>query len=170
MTETDGRIRRAVPDDDVAIVTVSTRTWRVAYTGVVPQHVLDQLDASEERVRFQHELLERSDVHAFVAEVGGCTVGFATAGPDRGSLPSCGEIYALYVLPEHWSTGLGRTLATAAFGALRGDGFERVGLWVLEDNPRARRFYVACGLALTGERQMLDIGGPLPEVRYGGIL
>jgi RimJ/RimL family protein N-acetyltransferase len=57
-----------------------------------------------------------------------------------------------------------------ALGALRKEGFRRVTLWVLEGNARARRFYEAAGLVPDGARQLLEMGTPVPEVRYAGPL
>jgi RimJ/RimL family protein N-acetyltransferase len=37
---------------------------------------------------------------------------------------------------------------------------------VLEGNRRARRFYEACGFEPDGARQLLALGGLVPEVRY----
>ncbi len=46
-------------------------------------------------------------------------------------------------------------------------GYTDVILWVLEDNPRARRFYEAAGWTLDGTRRPIEIFGiEVPEVRY----
>jgi RimJ/RimL family protein N-acetyltransferase len=45
-------------------------------------------------------------------------------------------------------------------------GLDDITLWVLEGNQRARGFYEACGFKPDGTRQLLDIGGLVPKVRY----
>lgn len=81
-----------------------------------------------------------------------------------------GELLALYVAPEHWSTGAGRTLLAAASEKLAADGHRSLALWVLEGNSRARRFYERHGLRPTGHRRTVTLGAPVPEVRYEAAL
>ncbi len=101
----------------------------------------------------------------FVAERDGLVVGFTSVGPSRDER-GLGELYAIYVDPDEWSTGAGRALIERAEEQLRGD-YEEVTLWVLEQNPRARRFYEHAGWAEDGERKAeARWGVRAPEVRY----
>jgi ribosomal protein S18 acetylase RimI-like enzyme len=54
-----------------------------------------------------------------------------------------GEVYAISVDPRRWGEGIGRELLSASEEATRELSYREAGLWVLEDNPRARRFYEA---------------------------
>ena len=55
----------------------------------------------------------------------------------------------------------------AAIAQLRDDGCLEAFLWVLEDNPRARRFYELAGWDTDGERKAEERWGVrAPEVRY----
>ena len=76
-----------------------------------------------------------------VAEVGGHIVGFAAV---VGS-----ELDGLFVEPDLWGQGVGRTLVDAATHEARRRG---LALSVIA-NPRARRFYESCGFTLEGEEQ-----------------
>jgi ribosomal protein S18 acetylase RimI-like enzyme len=62
--------------------------------------------------------------------------------------------------------GIGRRLLDHTTSALQESGREDLSLWVLEGNVRARRFYQSCQFLPDGKRQLLDLGGPVPEVRY----
>jgi ribosomal protein S18 acetylase RimI-like enzyme len=101
-----------------------------------------------------------------VARVHGEIVGFVSVG--RGTDPDTdGELYAIYVLPAYWGSGVGRALMQAGEERLRELGHQHAILWVLEDNPRARRFYEAAGWTLDGTRRPIEIfGQPVPEMRY----
>ena len=61
-------------------------------------------------------------------------IGFASVGPSRDE-HEVGELYAIYVDPDAWSTGAGRALIERAEERLRDD-YPEATLWVLEDNPR----------------------------------
>jgi ribosomal protein S18 acetylase RimI-like enzyme len=76
-----------------------------------------------------------------------------------------GELYALYVTPDWWSEGVGRSLMDAVLAALRDD-YQRVVLWVLADNTRARRFYGKAGFAPDGAANEMPALGGVVEVRY----
>lgn len=78
-----------------------------------------------------------------------------------------GELYAIYVLSEAWGTGVGRAPNTRLLALLRADCFEEAVLWVLDDNPRARRFYELAGWRLDGGvREDTFLDTPVREVRY----
>ena len=54
---------------------------------------------------------------------------------------------------------------------LRRLGHRNVVLWVLEDNPRARRFYERAGWEADGAQRGIEIFGmTVPEVRYAKTL
>lgn len=92
-------------------------------------------------------------------------VGFASCGEGRDPVGE-GELYAIYALPEAWGSGVGSALMTAALEALRANGFATASLWVLEDNPRARRFYEREGWTRGGRREEEVLGIPITEVGY----
>lgn len=69
-----------------------------------------------------------------------------------------GHLYALYVAPRAWSTGIGSKLHDAALERCREAGIETVDLWVQEENARARRFYAARGWSVGGEERTNERG------------
>ena len=105
-----------------------------------------------------------------VAEANGEIVGFASVGPAVDT-DADGELYAIYVLPAHWGTGFGRALIQAGEDRLRELGHQQAVLWVLEDNPRARRFYEHAGWTTDGTRRPIEVFGvSVPEIRYAKTL
>ena len=156
------QVRRARPDDAAAIAEVHARTWRVAY-----EHVFgaERLAARTPDVALWEGVLARgrSDVH--VADEEG-VVGFVSTGASRDDA-AVAELYAIYVLPSAWGTGAGTALMRAGLDALRARFSGEAVLWVLEDNPRARRFYEREHWVLDGARKEEEwLGVVIPEVRY----
>lgn len=168
------RVRAARVDDAAAIGRLRVETWRAAYAGIVDAGELAALVSDEADVERRRRYIAEPTPHTctLVATVGEKVVGFVVAGPSRDddAEKTTGEIYALYVDAAHWGGGVGRSLMGAGLARLRREGFRRVTLWMLEGNARARRFYVAAGLAPDGARHLLEIGTPVPEVRYAGPL
>jgi len=154
-------------DDADAIERVRTDTWRDAYRGLLPDSLLDGLgyDATRRRA-----LVAALPPHQFVlvAEEDGTVVGFCIGGRSRSSDDRfAGEVYAIYVLPEHHGRGIGRALLVAAAKELADRGFGSMIIWVLRENAPSRRFYERMGgLHVRDEERELD-GVRITESGYG---
>jgi len=157
-------IRPASPDDALAIETTRVRGWRSAYRHVFPAAELDAMPIDPERWRSRLHVPPPGWT-TVVCETGGRVVGFASVGPSRDE-DELGELYAIYVDPDDWSTGAGRALMASAEAALAAEHSAAL-LWVLEDNPRARDFYERAGWAPDGVRKAEErFGVRAAEVRY----
>lgn len=161
-------IRPACLADALPIATIHVEAWRVAYQGIVPDEFLRALSVEERHLGWQ-QILETEESLTWVAEDGDMALGWISMGKSRdaNAPPSIGEIWAIYVRPDHWSRGVGRALCTAAEQELRRQGFTDVTLWVLKDNERALRFYVSNGFIRDAcEDRIIERGGKaLSEVR-----
>lgn len=154
-------VRVATPDDAAAIERVRTDTWRATYRGMLPDAVLDGLgyDGSSRR---RAMVQMGADRFALVVDHDG-VVGFCYGGPARVTLPAYpGEIYAIYVLPEHQGHGHGTSLMReAAVQSLR-RGWRAVTVWVLRENAPSRRFYERMGARyLEGRDETREVEGVL---------
>lgn len=161
-------IREARAEDAEAIAVVHVQSWRDAYTGLVPQAVLDGLSVERRADAWREWLPKLEQSRTWVAEVEGEIAGFVNAGASRdGDAPAgTGEINAIYVLGSLWDAGLGAALMNTALEWLR-ERFAAATLWVLEGNHRGRRFYEKGGWRPDGKSQDLDFEGTsLPEMRY----
>ncbi len=164
-------LRPATVDDAAELAAVQVRTWQAAYAHALPAAYLDSLDLPSRVERWRDILRSRiHPVQTYVAELDGGFAGFTSVGPYR-SDPAVGEVYAIYVNPRSWSTGVGRALMDTGVTHLVAAHFTEIRLWVLEDNPRARGFYERRGFATDGSATTDTIGeGPhatdIREVRY----
>jgi ribosomal protein S18 acetylase RimI-like enzyme len=189
-------VRPAQLSDADAIAEIQVRTWQAAYAGTMPADLLAGLDVGEFAARNRRWIEGRTPPgEILVAEV----VEAATPGPPAGDPPGpgamqpvvvgfsmlgsyrdtdgtrderAGEVFAIYVSPAHWSTGAGYALMRASVGHLAAHGCTEARLWVLADNPRARRFYERFGFVADGETktETMSADGAAPaavdEVRY----
>ena len=156
-------VRRAQPADARAIADVHVRTWQAAYRHAFPDEVLDTLSVDERETRWRQSLEEGYAV--CVAESDGAIVGFSAAGPSR-TEEDAGELYAIYVLPEAWGTRAAPELMAAAKEWFAQEGYATAMLWVLADNPRARRFYEREGWRAEGGRTDVVRGTDVEEALY----
>lgn len=173
VTKPAAAIRQASAADALAIARVHVDSWQQAYRGIVPQSHLDQLSVAT-REKMWVEIFQQGNSETLVAYTEERVVGFISLGHlrDDQAARDAGEIYAIYVCPAHWCTGVGASLWWAALACLRERGFVRVAVWVLAANARAIRFYESVGLALSADSATsLEIGGiSLPELRYESSL
>ncbi|WP_251022019.1 GNAT family N-acetyltransferase [Streptomyces sp. ISL-10] len=159
-------------DDCEAVAAVRVGGWRHAYAGLMPQSYLDAMSVEEDAVRrrrYPADGTEVTEVTDVVAERDGDVIGWGCFGPSRDEdapLGAC-ELYALYVLPERMSSGVGHALMAELTGRARASGFVRMQLWVLKENARARRFYERAGFVPDGAEEPFEVDGvAIPEVRY----
>jgi GNAT superfamily N-acetyltransferase len=143
-------VREAVPEDAEGIARVHVASWQVAYDHIFPAEALAQLDDTSDRraAYWRREVETHVPLSStLVAESDDEIVGFLDVRPsrDEGAQERTAELTAIYVAPSAWGLGAGRLLMTEALERLRRLGFEEATLWVLEDNPRARRFYEIAG-------------------------
>lgn len=156
-------IRQAVLGDEDDLADVHVTTWQVAYAEIFPDGFLASLDR-ERRVIWWRQYLERGD-WAAVAVVDR-VVGFCVADASRDD-DTWGEVFSIYVHPDHWDGGHGARLLRAGEQRLRDLGFSHAMLWVLEENFRARSFYERQGWTLGRPFRLEQIGGTqVAEVRY----
>jgi GNAT superfamily N-acetyltransferase len=155
-------VRDAGSDDVGAIAVVHVRGWQQAYA-----HIFEEDDLSGLSVERRQETAREGlgSPVALVAERDGEVLGFAFAGPSRDT-EGVAELYSIYVDPNAWGTGLGRELILEVERRLRDKSFIEVELWVLEDNPRARRFYEAAGWSSADVHPIQVFGTDVPEIRY----
>jgi GNAT superfamily N-acetyltransferase len=155
-------IRRAEPADAEALAHLHLDVWDDAYTGLMPQGVLDDRRAKvDERVERWRDILGQEQPTWIAVDHDGL-VGFSGVGPARDNDVDLDlELYALYVRASYYGTGVGYALFETAVG-------DRAAyLWVLAGNERAIGFYERQGFRLDGTEDELDDGKHLRMVRAG---
>lgn len=162
------RVRPAIATDSRCIATVHVQSFREAHTGHVPTALSDALDVDVSSDRWARRLRGETPEGAdrlgatWVALADERIIGFASSGPTRDAdLPRTDvELYAIYVIADHWGTGAGAALLRAA---MDGPG----SVWVLRENPRAHAFYAKHGFRPDGSTRRDDrFGEPVHEVRW----
>lgn len=166
----DLAIRRGVIEDAAEASRMHARTWKISYRGLLPDALLDGLAPSRWENGWRRgfgSMDPTRTVH--VAEIGGRIVGFAGSGRARAGAPTgyAGEVYAIYVDPDHQGKGIGRILLKKAAEGLAERRLIPVIIWTLFDNPRSRGFYESRGGTVVAERTEPFDGYELHEVGYG---
>ncbi|HTH97788.1 MAG TPA: GNAT family N-acetyltransferase [Stellaceae bacterium] len=160
-------IRPAMTSDVDAIARIDVETWRTAYAGLLPDQLLTGL-STHRRELFWSRFIARRPGDAMVAcERDGTVLGFGSCGPQRdNNFDYGGEIFSLYVGPEHQNQGLGRHILLNLFDRLVHAGHRTALLWVLDANP-SRFFYERLG-GKPVAHQAMEIGqARIASLAYG---
>ncbi len=159
------RIRAARSGEGAAIAAVYIDAWRMAYAGILPDSVLVRMSQGQQQRIWTHQVHSLDTVLVAVHPRHGI-VGVASGGRSRDQRFAVGgEIFTLYVSPDHQGQGYGKALLLAMHRALQDAGHDFAMLWVLADN-HARFFYEAMGGIRTAERNERLWGVSLHEIAY----
>ena len=149
-------LRHGTVADAKRIEAVHWSALEAAYLGRIrgwpktPRNVPD-------RVKRWQDWLADPDIDVIVGEVDGEMVGFCAVRPgtddDLDPLTD-GEVPTLYVHPDHWSRGYGRSLCFEAFRSAAKRGFLSLSLWAVDLNERARDFYLRLGFTPDGRKKL----------------
>lgn len=157
-------IRYITPADDrAAISRVYEESWKFAYKGIIPQDYLDSIPEGQ-----WARSIDRPNWKTLVCVDHDKIVGTSSIGKSRfEQFQDWGEVISIYLLPEYIGKAYGRLLMEFAVSELKKQGYDKIFLWVLEENIRARRFYEQFGFSLTDDFFDDKIGGKLlRQVRY----
>lgn len=151
-------IRKATLADALGIAIVSVYTWKTAYSGLLPEEMLDKrlADLPKMAENMKKQIIDRDNY--FVATVDDTVVGFtAFCSPCRNpDYADSGEIGALYCLKGYNGYGIGRALFEAAVKELVQRGYKTMIIDCLRGNPTLG-FYEHLGGKVVAEREMVRI-------------
>lgn len=161
--ETGVHLRQAGVADIPALAAVHLSTVLEAYGEIFPPEA-DKPSLAGTVAEWGRAFSEDGHV-AFLAEEGAEAIGTVSVRTDphaRGA----GELCRLHVLPGRSGRGVGSGLHDMALSAMAEAGYERAGLWVLEEAASARSFYERRGWRLVAGQVFEWPGHRTREVRY----
>lgn len=182
-------VRDAIRDDADLIALAHIEGWRVGYRELLPAAFLEAPEFAQQRLDRWRAWTwgdNAPQTRVFVTLLDGEVVGFGLCGAERADAhdnalapgdapeaPSGGELFACYLRPAAWGSGAADAVLARCHEHFRSAGFASATLWVLRDNPRARRYYERNGWWPTGESSLFEgpvtDGEPMfsvPEVQY----
>lgn len=155
-------IRKAETADKSALGRIYCEAWKEAYKDLLPKEYLANLN--EELCTPKTNNLQ----NYFVAETENIVAGLINYGVSRDNAnEKTGKIRAIYILPQFWRKGLGKTFFRTAQGEMKKQGYTSAYLWVLEQNERAVKFYEKMQMRRTKEKRTVNLNGTLlTEIKF----
>lgn len=150
-------------DDWLAISHVYEQSWKYAYHSIIPDTWLARIPSGQ----WANGLKAPDRLSLLLLEDGKICGSASYSHARMEEMKGYGEIISIYLLPEAMHKGYGYQLMQSLIAELHDMGYQKVYLWVLEENKTARRFYERFGFVQKDWRQM-DIydGKEVAELMY----
>jgi len=161
------KTRTATIQDAVSMSLIHANSWKKAYQGLLPDEYLNGIEDTQ-WVDMITNRLKDGTMKAWVATIEDKMIGCVCVGNSKyqgyeGQL----ELISIYVLPEYCHLGAGSLLLNEVFEYALNNNYLEVGLWVLDGNHHAIRFYEKNGFIANGDSISCMIGKKLTiEKRY----
>lgn len=160
-------IRYASKEDAGILASINSLSFTNAFRGIIPEETLKQRFSYESlKERFSKEF-EEGNVKSAIMYKEDIPVGILSFIKDSSRKNDSEiDIGRIYLLPEYWGQGLGGQFLAWAINEARREGYKSLGLWVIEENTRARKAYEKAGFVHEGETRMINPGREIKDYRY----
>jgi ribosomal protein S18 acetylase RimI-like enzyme len=151
--------RLATDDDLQTLVDIHVASWRVAYRGRLPDTYLDNEVEADRLASWQKTLPFQDNDHYLMLAVDqatGKSIGFVKCEYVPEKEKDMTYVDNLHVLPGWQGHGIGKKLLDLAVAWTKAKGFQKIYLYVMEQNEGAIAFY-----SYRGWRHDLDLVYPL---------
>ncbi len=132
--------------DAQAIADIHAESSLAVLQGMASAGTLKALPAGH-GPKYWREAIEYGEPQVHVATHDDSVVGFVgfDRSRDKGTPPTTGEVWFIYVSPAHWGKGVGLALWDAAREGLIEEGCTHVTIWLRIGNERGMRFHELAG-------------------------
>lgn len=148
------QIRNVRPGDEDSLAYVQTESWKAAFREIVPADILAECTALESTAAMYRRILAERFGNGYLMELDGkphCIAWWSVA--RDANMAGCAELICLHSLQENWRKGYGRAMMERVLADVKKAGYEKLVLWVFENNTRAIQFYKSFGFEPSGRRR-----------------
>lgn len=158
-------IERARLGDEGTLAFIQTESWKAGFKDILPPETLERYTTQLDKATAMYRrMLERNVEYGYLLKVEGephcIAVWSATRETD---MPGYAELICIHSLQSRWRKGYGTKMMERVLADIAQAGYEKVMLWVFEENARARGFYETLGFAPNGR---VKTGFEAAEVCY----
>lgn len=164
----EGYIRNARQEDADDLALIYSKSFQSAFKGIISDDYLDDKFSFERLKGRLNEEVSKGNTTNSIIIIDDIPVGMVTYAYSKSEDADIleAEIWRIYLLPEYWDQSVGIQLMEWALKDMQIKGVEKVTLWVIEENVRARRFYEKLGFVHEGETRIINVGREIKDYRY----
>lgn len=147
-------IRKVRLGDEKTLAYIQTESWKAAFAQIVPADLLEKCTELARAENMYAKLLHENKGNGYILKVDDqphC-IAYWDATREK-EMPEYAELICIHSLQDRWHQGYGSQMMEHVLEDIKRVGFEKVMLWVFEENTRAISFYKKHGFVANGKRQ-----------------
>ncbi len=138
--------------DEEILAYIQTESWKAAFCDILSKEVLERCTNLDKAIEMYKRLLEQKIGNGYLLSVEGKPHAIAWWDATRETdMPGYAELICIHSLQDKWRKGFGSKLMDRVLEDISKVGYDKVMLWVFEENLRARGFYEKYGFVLNGK-------------------
>lgn len=147
-------IRKVKQGDEKILAHIQTESWKAAFARIVAAELLEKCTEITRAENMYAKLLDEGKGNGYVLEINGQAHCIAYWDVSREKdMPGYAELICIHSLQDRWHKGYGSQMMERVLRDIKNTGFEKVMLWVFEENIRAISFYKKHGFVANDKRQ-----------------
>lgn len=163
------QIRKVQIGDEKILAYIQTESWRKAFKNIISKKEMEQY-ADINKAEEMYEYLLSNNIGngnlLFINNKPHCIAFWDKIREE--DMDGYAELICIHSLEDNWGKGYGSMMMEHILKDISAVGFEKVMLWVFEENTRARRFYEKHGFVKTDKKKMFGNAVEVMYCRNGG--
>ncbi len=162
------KIREVRKGDEGSLAFIQTSSWKSAFDNILSEEELEKYTDINKAEEMYTCLLENNIGNGYILSIDNkpYMMAYWDKARDEG-MDGYAELICIHSLSDNWNKGYGTIMMEHLINKVKEKEFEKIYLWVFEDNIRARKFYEKLGFSITEKRKMF---GNAVEVMYEKVL
>lgn len=157
-------IRKVKTGDEKVLAYIQTESWRKAFYNIISKEEMEQYADIHKAEEMYEYLLSNNIGNGSILLIDDKPHCIAYWNKTREEdMDGYAELICIHSLEDNWGRGYGSMMMEHILKDISAAGFDKVMLWVFEENTRARRFYEKHGFIKTDKTKMF---GNSVEVMY----
>ena len=156
--------RKVKIGDEKTLAYIQTESWRKAFADIISKEDMEKyadINKAEEMYRYLLKSGVGNGSILLIDDNPHCIAYWDKTREE--DMDGYAELICIHSLEDNWGKGYGSMMMEHILKDISAVGFEKVMLWVFEENTRARRFYEKHGFVKTDKKKMF---GDSVEVMY----
>lgn len=143
-------IRKVKNGDEKALAYIQTESWKNAFNTILSKEDLEKYTNIDKAIEMYNKLLSENIGNGYILSINDVPHCIAYWDKARDEdMKQYSELICIHSLCANWGRGYGSMMMEYILREIKTAGFNKVMLWVFEENNRARKFYENHGFILT---------------------
>ena len=143
-------IREVKSGDENILAYIQTESWKNAFNTILSKEDLEKYTNIDKAIEMYTKLLREDIGNGYILSINDvphCIAYWDKVRDDE--MKGYSELICIHSLCENWGKGYGSIMMEYILREIKTAGFNKVMLWVFEENTSARKFYEKHGFILT---------------------